>query len=280
MKKYLPLLFVFSFALTGCNHEISNEQAGEIVTSIKTKEIDPQSIKQIKYTYRYAHQIDGKVDGKVFDNKSEDYFKIEVSKNFNYLHILVKSKTKDKLEDKTTNKENEMWCYLKKKILYSVTRTNTNGVENKRYTKNEDSISSTNEFNMFYNTFVMYYLQDSKSSPYLNLDYILSVFNTEYNHDVEYITKLFSSGEGNLRIASVAKIDQTYENDKHVKGSAALTSKWNEYMLKTVALTYTIKIKDGINKNDFKENISTTQRSSDFFIPIYPNLNKYTLSGN
>jgi len=277
MKKYLPLLAVLSCSLTGCSKEISSAEAAEIANDIRNTVINPETIDTIKVNYSASDHIEGTNDSKVVDNKDDISYKFEASNKRNYLHMLFKTKSKDKIEDETTSDERELWIYIKNKTLYQVNRVKSVGSETKKYTKIDNYGAAATEFVHLYNTYISTIYEAARGYEYLDLDKFTNIFGEEYRKDIEFSEKYFSKKEGNLRVATAAKIDKTYETGVYVKGVGTATVKWNEYLLKSAASAYTLKVSDGTNKNDYRRNYTLTHNVSKFFIATYPNLNKYAL---
>lgn len=275
MKKYIPILFVFTCCLSGCAKEISPEQADKVAEDIKNRSFNPEAIDSIKVTYKDSYHHEGTVERKVVDTKEAKSIKYELSNKYNYIHITGKTETSDKVEDTKSTNEVEEWIYIKKKVLYKVDRRKSIGSETKTYSKVEDYSKAVSEFSTYYSNFVHYAYEQARGSQYLDMDTLTTIFSEEYKYDIQYSAKFYSGGEGNLKVVGAAKIDKTYETGQKVKGAGTTACNWKNYFLKNLAIAFTLKVTDGTSKNDSRMNVGITQKVAKLVIPTYPNLNKY-----
>ena len=274
-KKFISLLFVSLFTMSGCASEISPEKAEEVADDIKVYKYDPETISELKVQYKWSAHTEGNLDRKLNDYKKDESHSIELSSKFNYIHLKSKSSTKDKVESEETLHENESWFYMKNRMLFKAYRVKSKGNETKHYSKVEKYSDAINEFSSIFDSYLGGACELARGTVFLDTSIITDNISNLNENQIEYITKFYSSGSGNLRIAGAAKCEDYEFQGVPGKIVGALSASWNKYLLKSATLGITVNATDGTNKNDLKYTVSVTEKVSKLIIPTYPGLSSY-----
>ena len=280
MKRIACLLFVATFALTGCSKEITSTEAEDIARDIKEYKVDVDSISELKVKCKVSSHTSGTTNRELSDDKHESSETYELSSRFNYIHIYSSYGSKDKVEESSKSNETERWFYMKKKVLYKVYKNKSLGSETKTYSKVEKYSDAIKEFSNIFDTYMPYAYQLARGDYFLEINSFTNLLGDDYTEGMSYAAKFYSSGAGNLRIAGAAKLDEQKDNGFKRTGVGTLSAKWNHYILKNAVLALTINTTDGTNKNDTKLNIALSEKTSTLVIPSYPNLSNYAESSS
>ena len=274
-KRFISLLFVSLFALSGCASEISPDKAEEVADDIKAYNYDAETISELKVQYKWSSYTEGNLDRKLNDYKQEESYNIELSGKFNYIHVKSKTSTKDKVESVEELNESESWFYMKNRMLYKVYRVKSKGNETKKYNKVEKYSEAIKEFSSIFDSYVGGACQLARGTPFLDSSIITDNVSNLSENQIEYIAKFYSSGSGNLRIAGAAKCEDYEFQGVPGKVVGALSASWNKYLLKSATLGITVNATDGTSKNDIKQTVAVTEKVSKLIIPTYPGLSSY-----
>lgn len=277
MKKIFCLLLLSCFALTGCSSEISPEEADDIAADLRAYEGNINRISELKVKSKSTLHNKGTSNRQLIDNKHNETLTYELSTRFNYIHYFSSTSETDKVEEISNLSETEQWIYMKKKTLIKATRTKTKGSENKTYTKVENYSSAYKVFSTLFDAYLLKAYEQARGTSFLDTS-VFSKYLERYENNLVYAAKFYSSGSGNFRIVGGAKLDSSDENSNNAKGVGTLSCSWNNYLLKSANLAFTLSLGDGTNKNDLKTDVAVSENVSKFIIPTYPNLSSFSES--
>ena len=274
-KRFISLLFVSLFALSGCASEITPDKAEEVVEDLKSYKYNVNSISELKVQSKLSLHLDGTLERQLNDNRQDRSYLIELSSKFNYIHIKSKTSNKDKVEDTDSLQENETWIYMRNKVLYRVYRTKSKGREQKSYSTVEKYSSAIKEFSDAFDYSAAQACSEARGSAFLDSSIVSQYVDNLDNYEVEYGAKFYSSGLGNLRIVGAAKCEEYKYSGIPAKVIGALSCNWDKYFVKNATLGITVNISDGTNKSDCKYTVALSEKVSKLIIPTYPGLSSY-----
>ena len=275
MKKLLSLLIASLFVLPGCAKEISPEDAEVVAQDIKTHEINPNSISEIKLKEKVSVHISGTKNRELTDYKYTESRTYELSSKFNYIHIVSSHSQKDKVENEDSNSEREEWVYMKNKMLFKATKIKSKGSEQKYYSKIEKYSEAIKEFSKVFDSNVSTVCNEARGTNFLDTSIFDKYVDEEYQDSFSYVAKFYSSGDGNFRVIGAAKVEDNEQEDIKTKGVGTLSCNWNKYLLKKASLALTMTTSDGTNKNDLKYDLALSEKVSSIVIPKYPNISSF-----
>ena len=275
MKKNYCLLFASIFALSSCSSEITIAQASDVATDIRDYVYDVNSVSTLKFKSNKSVHVKGTLNRAVVDEKIETTSTCELSSRFNYIHFFTKKSETDKVEGNDSPTENEMWIYMKRKVLYVVQRNKSKGQELKYYSKNTNYSDAIKEFSHLFDYTAFGVIHEARNTKYLDSSIIFDYLDKTFEYDVEYAGKYFSSKKGNLKIINAVKCDGYKYEGIPAKMVGAISCKWNKYLIKNAKIALTVNATDGTNKNDLKYTVACSETTSNFVIPTRPNLSSY-----